>query len=216
MPRLPLISKSPTDSSPQYDLGPLAPLIGTWTGEGLDVPPPLDLPPDVPPPQDIPPDTKQHYFQETTYTPIPTVYNQRAGTSHLQPVYPIHFFTSIYPTHKPYQLVHQEVGYWLWLPQQSQVVLQFSIPNGIVIMAGGTAKADDTTLIVEAKQNHPTYGILNSHFLDQYATTTQFTYTLTINDTGQSKTLTYSEISVIKTPLGVSNHKDSATLQCYT
>ena len=41
---------------------------------------------------------------------------------------------------------HTEVGYWLWDGATGEVMRGFVVPRGITVLAGGTAKADDTSV----------------------------------------------------------------------
>jgi hypothetical protein len=69
---------------------------------------------------------------------------------------------------------HTEVGYWLWDAAAGQVLRCFMVPRGSTLLAGGTARADDTSFSVEANVGTETYGILSNLYLAQNARTTKY------------------------------------------
>ncbi len=70
---------------------------------------------------------------------------------------------------------HTEVGYWLWDAAAGQVMRCFMVPRGTTLLAGGTARATDTTFSLEANVGSETYGILSNKYLAERARTTKYT-----------------------------------------
>lgn len=180
------------------DLGPLNQLIGTWKGsEGIDV--------------FITPFGEKittEYEETMTFEAIPPTKNPPFQTE-----YGLRYTTVIHElkTGKP---MHQETGYWLihkdllgW--DGYTIIRVFSIPHGIAIMAGGHIKNGSTQWTVRAHAGDPCYGILNNHYLETAAKTTEFTSHFEIN----GNTLSYSEISSLDFGgLKTQPHSDSNTL----
>ena len=162
------------------DLGPLEQLIGTWQGDdGVDV------------------------FTTPTGKAITTDYKETMSFELIPPtknppfqtVQGLRYLTKLenLNTGEP---MHQETGYWLInkdLLGGYTIIRAFSIPHGISIMAGGHIKDGDTKeWTVKAKAGHASYGILNSHYLEINAKTTDFSSTFTISDNGTQ--LSYHDV----------------------
>lgn len=179
------------------NLGPLQQLIGTWTGDqGVDV--------------FITPDGKKittKYKETMTFTEIPPTANPP-----FQTVYGLRYLT-VLENFETGAAMHQETGYWLVYKDLFggyTIIRTFSIPHGIAIMAGGKVdSADATEWTVSAKAGHSSYGILNSHYLEFMARTTDFTSNFKID----GNTLTYSEVSTLGFfVIDAKEHTDSNTL----
>jgi hypothetical protein len=131
-------------------------MAGIWEGKrGLDVKPKADGP------------RKQAYVERIELQPIDPV------TNGPQLLYGLRYYTLIT---KPEQVktYHEQVGYWLWEPATSTVTHTLTIPRGMVVMAAGTAKADDTSFEVVAIHGDEHFGIRSSPFLDHAFKTTEF------------------------------------------
>ena len=76
---------------------------------------------------------------------------------------------------------HTEVGYWLWDGAAGEVMRCFVVPRGSMVLAGGTAKATDTSFSLEATVGDEVYGILSNKYLAAKARTDKYTCTVTIN-----------------------------------
>lgn len=92
---------------------------------------------------------------------------------------------------------HDQVGYWLWEPENSQVILTLGIPRGQVLLAGGTADADATAFEVKAEVGSEVYGILSNPFLDRAFRTLSYRMSVSINPDG---TWSYEEEGVLDIP----------------
>lgn len=187
-----MLIESYEELSTTSQFGPLEGLLGTWIGEGLDVAP-------------TPNGTLETvYIEEADFVAIPPVSNGP------QAVYGVRYLTRL-SKKSDLSPMHQETGYWLWMPEQETIVRQFSIPRGILMMAGGCAHADDTRFKVAASKGSPTFGILNSPFLDQAAPTILFECSIAI--TGNA--FKYDEASLLNFGGQEFQHTDSATLRKY-
>jgi hypothetical protein len=76
---------------------------------------------------------------------------------------------------------HTEVGYWLWDGDAGEVMRCFMVPRGSTVLAGGTAKASDTSFSIEANVGDEVYGILSNKYLAAKARTEKYTCTVTID-----------------------------------
>jgi hypothetical protein len=147
-------------------LGPLAGLAGTWEGDqGLDV-------------------SYHHGEGEIGETP----YRERVEFKPFGPVangkqelfgLDYRMAATRIGEDEPF---HTEVGYWLWDAANGQVLRCFMVPRGMVVIAGGPATPDATTLELRAERGSTTYGILSNQYLDVESNTPKYTCTVTIGD----------------------------------
>ena len=159
------------------NLGPLRAMAGVWQGQrGLDVKPKADGP------------KKQAFVERIELQPIDP------QTNGPQLLYGLRYHTHIT---KPDQLktYHEQVGYWLWEPATGEVIHTLTIPRGMVVMAHGKARAEDTTFQVSATEVDPHFGVRSSPFLDHAFKTVEFRIKVQINDDG---TWGYEEDTVLK------------------
>jgi len=147
-------------------LGPLAPLAGSWEGdEGLDV-------------------AYSHarervietpYRERTTFSPFGPVDN---GT---QSLFGLDYRTAAWRGDEELPF-HTEVGYWLWDAADEQVMRCFMVPRGTTILAGGPATPEAKTFTMQAEVGSETYGVLSNPYLTKYARTVLYQVTMTIGD----------------------------------
>jgi hypothetical protein len=76
---------------------------------------------------------------------------------------------------------HTEVGYWLWDGATGEIMRCFMVPRGSTVLAGGVAKATDTSFTLEANVGDEVYGILSNKYLAAKARTEKYTCTVTID-----------------------------------
>ena len=147
-------------------LGPLRPLAGTWRGtEGHDVHPNVDV-------------TGEDRFDEAyVLDPIDP------QTNGPQLLYGLRYHTHLV---KPGQTktFHDQVGYWLWEPATGVVMLTLGIPRGQVLLAGGSATADDREFEVRASLGSATFGISSNPFLDRAFRTLSYRQHVSVGDDG--------------------------------
>jgi hypothetical protein len=150
------------------DLGPLAALAGTWEGaDGVDI-----------------------AFQNATGSSGETPFFERVVLNPFGPVdngsqclfgldYRMAAWRKGEEAGDPF---HTEVGYWLWDAADGQVMRCFMVPRGSTLIAGGPAKADSTTLVMQAEVGSATYGILSNLYLDNAAKTVLYQVTIEVGD----------------------------------
>ncbi|MGV7206231.1 FABP family protein [Oxalobacteraceae bacterium A2-2] len=148
------------------NLGPLAPMAGTWQGRrGLDIKPKADGP------------RKQAYVERIELQPIDPV------TNGPQLFYGLRYLIII---NKPDQMktYHEQVGYWLWEPASKTVIQTLAIPRGQIAMASAVVEPDARTFELVARLDSDTYGIRSNPFLEHAFKTVEYRIKVTINDDG--------------------------------
>jgi hypothetical protein len=139
--------------------GPLGGLIGEWEGDGgLDVSFHND--------SGRVAETK--FRERVTLAPFGPVAN---GTQRL---YGLDYRMSAWRIGED-DAFHTEVGYWLWDADGGHVLRCFMVPRGTTVLAGGTARPDDSRFALEANVGSETYGILSNLYLAARARTTKYT-----------------------------------------
>lgn len=195
-PDLDIYTEPDPDPDTLTQLGPLAPLAGTWVGTGLDVHPKDPA---------IDPNGREPFEERYELVPIDP------QTNGPQLLYGLRYHTRIV---KPgeVEMFHEQVGFWLWEPAARRVTHTVAIPRGQVALASGTCEPDAVTFEVSAERGLPTYGIVSSPFLDAAFTTTHFRMTVTVNPDG---TWSYSQTTrlVIPDRNEPYDHVDRNTLQ---
>jgi hypothetical protein len=178
-----------------FDYGPLACLIGTWSGgEGMDVAPEPDS------------DEYNPYYETLKFEAAGDVTNAE------EQILTIVRYHQQVTRQSNDKVFHDQVGYWLWDSASDVICQTLSIPRAVTLLAGGkaTVEGGTTTLEVEAKENDLHWGIVQSPFMQSKARTTSFTHKIEV--TGD--TLVYSETTVLDI-YGKSSypHTDGNTLQ---
>jgi hypothetical protein len=127
--------------------GPLAPLIGVWTGSGLDVVP-----------DGKGGKTTTPFLQRLTFERAPKL------TYGGQTVHALRYACldwavdgeSLFP-------VYEENGYFLWMPDEKRITLQVSNPRGLSMLASGTPEAHGA-FTVAADQ----HGVMTTKYLQGF------------------------------------------------
>ena len=158
------------------NLGPLAPLAGTWEGRGVDRHPVAEGSEDEP------------YVERIEFEPMDP---QSNGP---QVLYGLRYHVFITKVGQV-ETFHDQVGYWLWEPATKTVVQTLAIPRAQVAMAGGTAEPDARRFTVRAQLGSPTFGICSAPFLHENFRTTEYVMNLALNADG---TLTYQQDTVLQ------------------
>jgi hypothetical protein len=105
---------------------------------------------------------------------------------------------------------HTEVGYWLWDGATGEIMRCFVVPRGSMVLAGGTAKAGDTSFSMEATVGDEAYGILSNKYLAEKARTKKYTCTVTVS----GDTFSYDECTTYDHAIGGTiAHTDANTLR---
>jgi hypothetical protein len=176
--------------------GPLAGLVGDWTGDqGMDFSF-HNVEREV---------GETPYRENVTMKPFGPVDN---GTQHL---YGLDYRMAAWRTNvdeeNPF---HTEVGYWLWDGATGEVMRCFVIPRGSTILAGGIAQAGDTKFMMEATVGDQQYGISSNKYLAAKARTKSYVLSVTIN----GETWSYDETTLYDHAIGGEiAHTDRNTLR---
>ncbi len=92
---------------------------------------------------------------------------------------------------------HDQVGYWLWEPAASTVVMTLAIPRGQVLIAGATVEPDATEFELHAELGSATFGIVSNPFLDRAFRTTSYRIHVQVHPDG---TWSYEEEGIMEIP----------------
>jgi len=158
------------------DYGPLASLIGTWQGDkGIDIAPEIDG------------QESNLYREKMIFEPIKNVSN--AEEQDLV----VLFYHQVVTRISDDKLIHHESGYYSW-DQKSQIVMKsFSIPRGVAVNAGGVVveSPDCVKLTLQAGLEQSEWGITQSPFMQQKASTKYYQFELSVfnNELSYSQTM---------------------------
>ncbi|HEX9795083.1 MAG TPA: heme-binding beta-barrel domain-containing protein [Planctomycetota bacterium] len=113
----------------EIDYGPLAGLIGTWTGDkGLDVSP-------------LPDGTEENpYFETLVFEVAGQVENAERQTL------AIVRYHQVVSRKSNGEVFHDQIGYWMWDARSGVIAQSLTIPRAVCVLAGGAQAigADDT------------------------------------------------------------------------
>lgn len=160
------------------DYGPLFHLAGTWSGDkGMDV---------APEPGG---EERNPYYETILFEPCGTVTNAESQT------------LSILRYHEVVRRIsngevfHNETGYWLWDAEQNLVLQTLTIPRGVCLVAGGSARETDDGVAIEvhAAKSDANWPIIEPPFMRDNASTIAFNRTITVS----GDRLHYEETTVV-------------------
>ena len=177
-------------------LGPLRLLAGVWEGDkGSDLAPAAERARAATSP----------YRERMTFEPMGQVNN------HEQVLFGLRYATVAWRIGEP-DAFHEEVGYWLWDPEDKQVMRCFLVPRGVSVIAGGTAAADARRFDLEANLGSETYGICSNRFLDQEFKTVRYELSVTFHG---ADSFSYEEDTQIEIrgQAALFHHRDRNTLR---
>ena len=175
------------------NLGPLAALAGTWEGDqGLDIAPIRNG------------QTETKFRERLTFEPMGPVVNGP------QVLYGLRYSTEAWPLHQENPF-HEEVGYWLWDPNEQLVMRCFIVPRGVVVNAGGKADPQGKKFELAAEVGSETFGIMSSPFLDQAFKTIRYTLKVMFQNDGQFSYIQDTQLQ-IQGRRGVFHHTDQNAL----
>ncbi|MFO0581536.1 MAG: heme-binding beta-barrel domain-containing protein [Anaeromyxobacter sp.] len=166
----------PIDPDTLANLGPLAPLAGSWEGRGEDLHPVAEG------------EEKEPYLERIDFEPIDP---QPNGPQLLYGLRYHVFVTKVGET----ETFHDQVGYWLWEPATGGLWQTLAIPRAQVALAAGRARPGDRTFTVKAELGSPTAGIASGPFLHENFRTESYACTFTLNADG---TLSYEQDTVLR------------------
>ncbi len=176
------------------EYGPLACLIGTWSGDkGLDVSPEPDGAEENP------------YYETLRFEAVGDVEN--AGTQRLAALR----YHQVVTRKSDRKVFHNETGYWMWDAAAGVVMHSLTIPRGVCVLAGGRATTGGGAVVFEVRASlgGTGWGIVQSPFMQEKARTTGFTHTITV----RGDELAYSETTVLEIYGRKFDHTDGNTLQ---
>lgn len=175
------------------NLGPLAALAGTWEGDqGVDF-------------SRIHSEEKEtKYREKIVFEPLGPVNNGP------QKLYGLRYSINAWRLGEE-DAFHEELGYWLWDGDREQVLRCFMVPRGVLINAGGDAKADSKSFHLSAEVGCETYGILSNKYLDESYKTMKYVLDVIVPDDGS---FSYKEDTQLWIPVNdaIFHHTDQNTL----
>ncbi len=175
------------------NLGPLAALAGAWEGEqGVDV-------------SRIHSEEKEtRYREKVVFEPLGPVNNGP------QRLYGLRYSMTAWRLGEE-DAFHEELGYWLWDGGNEQVLRCFMVPRGVLINAGGDAKADSNSFHLSAEVGSETYGILSNKYLDESYKTMKYVLDVDVHGDGG---FSYMEDTQLWIPVNeaIFHHTDQNTL----
>ena len=178
------------------DYGPLELLFGTWKGDkGEDFAPEPDG------------DATSPYYE--------TIVFERAGdvdNADDQVLAIARYHISV-RRKKNDETFHDQVGYWLWDKANETIMHSFTIPRGLVVLAGGKFDSSKIskpriTLNVAAKLGEE-WGFTQSPFMMEKAKTLEFTQKMMVT----KDVLSYSQTTVLDIYGRIMNHTDFNNLK---
>jgi hypothetical protein len=183
--------------SVEVDLGPLARLVGSWSGEkGKDVSPDPD-------------GTEENSYREKlVFTSAGEVDNAEEET-----LVAVHYHQTVVRIDDNKD-IHNQTGYWIWHKDSGKLMHSFSIPRGVAILAGGSiefseANADKPVVLsVAASLGGEEWGIQQSAFMLKNASTESFEQVLTLRE----NKLSYSQTMVLNIYGKTFKHTDKSAL----
>lgn len=144
----------------EIDYGPLAKLVGRWIGNrGLDDAPDANANSD-----------KTAYTDELTFEVAGPAEN--AEEQQLVAVRYHHLVRKL----ENGKIFHDQIGHWTYEPSTQLITHSLSIPRAVCLLAGGQFRIEDGKDIysVESKKGSESFGIAQSKFMLEKATTKAF------------------------------------------
>jgi hypothetical protein len=185
-----IFTEPDADPDALANLGPLAPLAGTWESRRGDNIHPVGPGSDLDGGKAEDGGLRVAYVERYELQPIDPQTNG-----------PQLFYGLRYHVHivKPGEVetFHDQVGYWLWEPATHTVSHMLAIPRGQVAFAAGAAEPDAKEFEVTAAAGAASYGILSNPFLEVAFRTLSFRIRVTVND---DRTWSYEEDTVLQLP----------------
>jgi len=181
------------DTDVVKNLGPLAPLAGTWEGDkGVDVSPGKNGP------------VETKFREKATFEPLGPVVNGP------QVLYGLRYHMTAWPLGEE-KAFHEELGYWLWDPEAKKVMRCFMVPRAVLVDAVGKASPNAKSFEMAADLGNEVSGILSTPGLSDAFKTVRYELKVTVHD---DKNFSYEEDSQLKI-FGIKDifhHTDKNTL----
>ena len=176
---------------------PLNGLIGTWKGDkGIDLAPKPEL------------DENNPYYETIVFEAV-DIDIENAGEQELLAVRYHQRVTEI----ESGDVSHDETGYWIWDKEKDTIMLTFSIPRGVCVLANGRSEKTNTdsgeiSIKVETDEKAVGLGIVQSAFMTKKAKTNHFTREFILS----GSTLSYKQITTVDIYGKIFSHEDSNIL----
>ncbi|MEL0658750.1 heme-binding beta-barrel domain-containing protein [Psychromonas arctica] len=177
-----------------FDYGPLAGLIGIWSGnKGKDLSPEADG------------STEHNEYYETI------VFTAAGETSNAEE----EVLSAVHYTQKVQRIsndkvIHQQTGYWLWEQGTDNVIHSLTIPRGLCVLAGGKVITKNSTVFnVDASFDNENWPITQSAFLKHKAMTKTFNQKMTLS----GDKLQYSQHMMLEIYGNSFDHNDHSSLR---
>ena len=157
---------SDADDTGPVDYGPLTPLLGNWIGDqGQDVSPEPD-------------GIEENPYRETmAFEPMGDVTNAE------QQILAVIRYQRLAERLSTGKVFHHETGFFTWDSAEQSVVQALTIPRGVCLLAGGTARvgsAGELTIDVNASADSDDWTITESPFMRDNARTVKFEHHLSV------------------------------------
>ena len=160
------IESNSSNSIDPTNYGPLTQLIGTWSGDkGVDVSP-----------EDDGPETN-HYREELVFEPVKDVDNAEE-----QELVVLRYKQTVTRI-RDNKLIHTEAGFFSWEADAKLLIKSLSIPRGVALVAGGSIEegTEGLSYKVSAAKDNPDWGIIESPFMQQKATTKDYQFSMQLS-----------------------------------
>jgi len=145
-------------------LGPLAHLVGTWTGDkGADTSPEPD-------------GTEMNTYKETiTFAPIGDVDNAEE-----QELVGVHYHQVVHRIRDGKHL-HDQCGYWMWDKANDTVIHTLAIPRGVSVVLEGKAEKIGDSYAFSLRGRDREGKVAQSEFMRNKALTTSMSMTMNLS-----------------------------------
>jgi hypothetical protein len=150
------------------DYGPLAQLIGRWSGnKGVDTAPDNEANTD-----------ESKFTDELTFTVAGSAENAEE-----QQLVSVKYHHVIKRAENGL-IFHDQIGHWIYEPSTETVMHSLTIPRAVCVLAGGKFKNinGESVFNVEAQAGSETFGILQSPFMIEKAKTKTFKMELSVKN----------------------------------
>lgn len=145
--------------------GPLAALIGEWTGDkGIDVAPEPDG------------EERSPYYETITIEPVGDATNAEEQTLSVLS------YKQVVHRKSNGEVFHHQIGYWYFEKKTGEILYSLVIPRAVCVLARGKAAASPGRIhfTLSADAGHDHYGILESEFMAAKASTRSFAMDLSV------------------------------------
>ncbi len=108
------------------------------------------------------------------------------------------------------EMSHSETGFWIWNNNSNSIMCAFSIPRGVSLLCGGIYEKlnGELSFKVSAQANDPSWGIVQSPFMNEKARTLAFKRELKLS----GNKLFYEQETTVEIYGKTFAHRDNNTL----